>query len=144
MGSFGSSATIARSVPSDRQRGARPQIATFDLGVAVGPPAPVTTVNELVTWLKANPNQASYGTPAAGSLPYFFALLFAKAVGIEMRHVPYKANAPALADLIGGHLPIFFTSTPDLVEYQKAGRLRVLATSGAVRSPVLPRRADLS
>ena len=114
------------------------QIATFDLGVAVGPAVPAKSVKELVDWLKAHPAQASYGTPAAGSLPHFFALLFSKAAGVEMRSVPYKGNPPALADLIGGHLPVYFTSTQDLVENYKGGRLRVLATSGAQRSPVLP------
>jgi tripartite-type tricarboxylate transporter receptor subunit TctC len=113
------------------------QIATFDLGVAVGPDVPVTSLKELVGWLKANPDKAAYGTPAAGSLPHFFALLFGRAAGIELRHVPYKGNAPALADLTGGHLPLFFTSTPDLVELHKAGRLRVLGTSGRERSVVL-------
>ncbi|MGD9883060.1 MAG: Bug family tripartite tricarboxylate transporter substrate binding protein [Reyranella sp.] len=113
------------------------QIATFDLGLAVGPAVPAKTVSELVAWLKANSDKASYGTPAAGSLPHFFALMFGRAAGLEMRHVPYKGNAPALADLTGGHLPLFFTSTPDLVELHKAGRLRVLATSGRERSVVL-------
>lgn len=114
------------------------QIATFDLGLAVGPAVPVTSVKDLVAWLKANPDKASYGTPAAGSLPHFFALMFSSAAVVELRHVPYKGNAPALADLTGGHLPLYFTSTPDLVELHKSGRLRVLATSGSERSIVLP------
>jgi tripartite-type tricarboxylate transporter receptor subunit TctC len=114
------------------------QIATFDLGLAVGPAVPAKSVQDLVAWLKANPDKASYGTPAAGSLPHFFALMFGNAAGVELRHVPYKGNPPALADLMGGHLPLFFTSTPDLVELHKSGRLRVLATSGRERSVVLP------
>lgn len=114
------------------------QIATFDLGLAVGPAVPAQSVTDLLAWLKANPDKASYGTPAAGSLPHFFALMFGNAAGVELRHVPYKGNAPALADLTGGHLPMFFTSTPDLVELHKSGRLRVLATSGRERSIVLP------
>ncbi|WP_428666646.1 Bug family tripartite tricarboxylate transporter substrate binding protein [Reyranella sp.] len=114
------------------------QIATFDLGVAVGPALPARSLQDLVGWLKANPDKAAYGTPAAGSLPHFFAMLFGRAAGIELRHVPYKGNAPALADLTGGHLPLFFTSTPDLVELHKAGRIHVLATSGRERSIVLP------
>ena len=114
------------------------QIATFDLGMAVGPAVSSTSVKELVEWLKANPGKASYGTPAAGSLPHFFALMFGRAAGVELRHVPYKGNGPGLADVMGGHLPLFFTSTPDLVEFHKAGRLRVLATSGRERSVVLP------
>jgi tripartite-type tricarboxylate transporter receptor subunit TctC len=113
------------------------QVATFDLAMAVGPAVPVTNARALVDWLKANPDKASYGTPAAGSLPHFFALLFAKAAGVELRQVPYKGNGPAITDLIGGHLPMYFTSTQDLVEQHRSGKLRVLATSGARRSLVL-------
>jgi tripartite-type tricarboxylate transporter receptor subunit TctC len=114
------------------------QVATFDLGIAVGANVPSKSLDELVAWLKKNPGQATYGSPAAGSLPHFFAVLFAQTTGIELRHVAYKGNPQAITDLIGGHLPIFFTSTQDFVETHKAGRIRVLATSGSRRSTVLP------
>ena len=114
------------------------QVATFDLAIAVGANVPSKSLEELVAWLKKNPSQATYGTPAAGSLPHFFAVLFARTAIIDLRHVAYKGNPQAITDLIGGHLPIFFTSTPDLVESHKAGRIRVLATSGARRSASLP------
>ena len=114
------------------------QIGTFDLGVAVGANVPAKNLQELVDWLKSHPDQAVYGTPAAGSLPHFFAVLFARHTGIDLRHVAYKGNAQAITDLIGGHLPMHFTSTQDLVEAHKAGRIRVLATSGRARSSALP------
>ena len=114
------------------------QVATFDLAVAVGANVPAKTLEELVAWLKADPGQATFGSPAAGSLPHFFAILFARTANIDLRHVAYKGNPQAITDLMGGHLPIFFTSTQDLVEPHKAGRIRVLATSGAQRSIVLP------
>jgi tripartite-type tricarboxylate transporter receptor subunit TctC len=114
------------------------QVATFDLGVAVGANVPSKSLEELVAWLKKNPSQATYGSPAAGSLPHFFAVLFGRTANIDLRHVAYKGNPQAITDLIGGHLPIFFTSTQDFVETHKAGRIRVLATSGAQRSIVLP------
>lgn len=113
------------------------QIATFDLGIAVGSSAPAKSLKELVDWLRAHPDQATYGTPAAGSLPHFFAVLFSRAGNLDLRHVAYKGNSQAISDLIGGHLPIFFTSTQDLVETHMAGRIRVLATSGNKRSTVL-------
>jgi len=113
------------------------QIATFDLGVAVGSSVPAKSLKELVDWLRANPNQATYGTPAAGSLPHFFAVLFARAANLDLRHVAYKGNPQAISDLIGGYLPIFFTSTQDLVETHIAGRIRVLATAGSKRSTLL-------
>jgi len=114
------------------------QIGTFDLGVAVGANVPAMNLKELVDWLKANPAQAAYGTPAAGSLPHFFAVLFSRHAGIDLRHVAYKGNPQAITDLIGGHLPMHFTSTQDLVEAHKAGSIRVLATSGRERSAALP------
>ena len=106
------------------------QVATFDLGVAAGASVPAKSLSELVAWLKSNPAGASYGSPAAGSLPHFFAVLFGRTAGIELRHVAYKGNPQAITDLVGGHLPIFFTSTQDLVETHKSGHIRVLATSG--------------
>jgi tripartite-type tricarboxylate transporter receptor subunit TctC len=114
------------------------QVAAFDLGIAIGASVPAKSLEELVAWLKKNPDQATYGSPAAGSLPHFFAVLFGRTANVALRHVAYKGNPQAVADLIGGHLPIFFTSTPDLVEQHKAGRIRVLATSGRQRSDALP------
>src|SRR6476660_4046884 len=61
------------------------QVATFDFAIAVGPQVPAKSLRELVDWLKANPPQGSYGTPAAGTLPHFFAVQFARAAGLDLR-----------------------------------------------------------
>ncbi len=114
------------------------QVATFDFAVAVGPQVPVKTLKELVEWVKANPAQGNYGTPAAGTLPHFFAVSFAKKAGLDLRHVGYKGSAAALTDLVGGQITMVFTTTSDLLEQHKAGRIKVLATSDAARSPFLP------
>lgn len=114
------------------------QVATFDFGLAVGPQVPAKTLKELVDWVKANPTQGSYGTPAAGTLPHFFAVRFARAAGLDLRHVGYRGSAAALTDLVGGQIPIVVTTTSDLLEQHKAGRIRVLATSDKQRSPFLP------
>lgn len=114
------------------------QVATFDFAIAVGPMAPVTSVKDLVAWVKQNPEKGSYGTPAAGTLPHFFAVSFGKAAGIDLRHVGYRGSAAALTDLLAGQIPIMVTTTSDLLEQHKAGRIRVLATSDAQRSPFLP------
>jgi tripartite-type tricarboxylate transporter receptor subunit TctC len=113
------------------------QVATYDMAVAVGAKVPVRTLGELVAWLKANPDQAAYGTPAAGSLPHFLAMHFARHAGVNLRHVAYRGNPQAISDLMGGHLAVFFTSTQDVVEAHKSGRIRVLATSGGRRLAVL-------
>jgi tripartite-type tricarboxylate transporter receptor subunit TctC len=114
------------------------QVATFDFAIAVGPQVPAKSVKELVEWVKANPTQGSYGTPGAGALPHFFAVAFGRAAGLDLRHVGYRGSAAALTDLIGGQIPIVVTTTSDLLENHKAGRIRVLATSEAQRSRFLP------
>ena len=114
------------------------QVATFDFALAIGPQVPAKTIKELVEWLKANPAQGSYGTPAAGTLPHFFAVSFAKAAGLDLRHVGYRGSAAALTDLVAGQIPIVVTTTSDLLEMHKAGRISVLATSDKQRSPFLP------
>lgn len=114
------------------------QVASFEFGVAVGPHVSVRDLAELSAWLKANPAQANFGTPGAGTLPHFFAVMFARTAGVTLQHVPYKGGAAALRDLMGGHIPLIFHSTNDLVEMHKASRLRVLATSNTQRSTFLP------
>lgn len=114
------------------------QVATFDFALAVGPQVPAKSLKELVDWIKANPTQGSYGIPAAGSLPHFFGVMFGKTAGLDLRHVGYRGSAAALIDLVAGQLPIVVTTTSDLLEQHKAGRIRVLATSDKVRSPFLP------
>ena len=114
------------------------QVATFDFAVAVAPQVPAASLKELVAWVQANPAQGSYGTPAAGTLPHFFAVSFAKAAGLDLRHVGYRGSAAALTDLVGGQIPIVFTTTSDVLEQHKSGRIKVLATSANARSPFLP------
>lgn len=114
------------------------QVATFDFAVCIDPKIPANKLSELVTWLKANPTKANFGTPGAGTLPHFFGLMFAKAAGAPLQHVAYKGGVLALTDLMGSQIPIVFLSTNELTELHKAGRIRVLATSGTQRSPFLP------
>ena len=114
------------------------QVATFDFALAVGPQVPATSLKDLVAWIKANPAQGNYGTPAAGTLPHFFAVSFAKTAGLDLRHVGYRGSAAALTDLMGGQISIVVTTSTDVMEQHKAGRIKVLATSGKARSPFLP------
>jgi tripartite-type tricarboxylate transporter receptor subunit TctC len=114
------------------------QIATFDMAVAVGPGVPATSLKELVAWAKADPARAAFGSPGAGTLPHFFGLAVARSAGIELRHVPYKGSAATLTDLTAGHVPMVFTTISDFVEMHQAKRIRILATSGAKRSPFVP------
>ena len=114
------------------------QVATFEFGIAVGAHVPVRTLPELVSWLKENPKEANFGTPGAGTLNHFFGIMFARAAGVTLQHVPYKGGVAAIVDLMGGRIPIVFQSVNELIEPHKSGRLRVLATSNAQRSDFLP------
>lgn len=114
------------------------QLTTFEYGVAVGNQIPVKSVSELAAWAKSNPQQAIYGTPAAGSLPHFFSVLFAQKANLDLTHAAYKGSSPAMNELVGGHLPMLFDTAVDLTEMYKAGKIRVLATSGSKRSSILP------
>ena len=115
------------------------QIATFDLARrGRADRCRPTSLKELIAWVKADPSRASFGSPGAGTLPHFFGLLFGRAAGIELRHVPYKGSAATLTDLTAGHVPMVFTTLSDFVEMHKAKRIRILATSGAARSPFVP------
>ena len=114
------------------------QIATFDMALAVGPKVPVASLQELIAWVKADPSRAAFGSPGAGTLPHFFGLLVGRAAGVDLRHVPYKGSAATLTDLTAGHVPMVFTTISDFVEMHQAKRIRILATSGAERSPFVP------
>jgi tripartite-type tricarboxylate transporter receptor subunit TctC len=114
------------------------QMASFDFGISIGPHVPANSLVELVAWLKANPAQANFGTPGAGTLPHFFGTMFARAAGISLQHITYKGGTQALTDMMGGQIPIVFASTDNLTELHRAKRLRVLATSTAQRSTFLP------
>ncbi len=109
-------------------------------GLAVGPlvPASVRTVRDYLAWAKANPKDASYGSPAAGSTPHFLGALLGLNNGVDLKHVPYRGSIPGVADMIGGTLASMFTPHGDFLANHKAGRIRILATSGTARSPFVP------
>lgn len=112
------------------------QLVKFPLVLATGANSPHKTLNELVAWLRANPTRASFGTSAAGSQLHFLGLMFGQAIKTALIHVPYQGGAPLLSDLIGGQIPAAIDQIP--YEYHKSGKIRMLATSGAVRSPLMP------
>lgn len=110
------------------------QVSTYEFAVAVGAAVPVRELNHLMAWMKANPQQATIGVPATGSLPHFFALMWAKAAGAQVEVVGYKGSAPLATDVIGGHVPAAVDTLDALVTLHESGKLRILATSGAKRS----------
>ena len=109
-------------------------------GLAVGPmvPATVRTVKDYLAWAKANPKDASYGSPAAGSTPHFLGALLGLNNGVDLKHIPYRGSTPGVTDLIGGQLASMFTPHGDFLANHRAGKLRILATSGKQRSAFVP------
>jgi tripartite-type tricarboxylate transporter receptor subunit TctC len=107
-------------------------------GVVAGPSTPAKTVAELVAWMKATPEKAFYGIPAAGSTPHFVGMLLARAAAVDAQAVLYRGGPPMIADLLGGQVPAAVNVLGNFIEQHRAGKLRVLATSGAARSPLLP------
>ena len=114
--------------------------AVMHHGLAVGPlvPASVKSVKDFLAWAKANPQQASYGSPAAGSTPHFIGALLGMNNGVEMKHVPYRGSVPGVTDVVGGQIAAMVTPSGDFIPNHKAGKIRILATSGRQRSPFTP------
>ena len=84
------------------------------------------------------PREASYGTAGAGSAPHFLGVMINQTTGTELLHVPYKGAAPMQADLMGGQIASGIESLTNLIELHRAGKVRILAVSGAGRSPLAP------
>ena len=112
--------------------------ATFQFAVAAGPESGAKNWSEFVAWVRANPSKAAYATSGAGSLPHFFGVLISREIGVPMVHVPYKGSAAYVNDLLSGQVPAAVDAIADLTELHRAGRVRILASSGATRSTVLP------
>lgn len=109
---------------------------TYNIGPAV--PEDVRTLAELVQWCKANPAKAAYATTAAGGTPHFVGMMLANAAGVGMTPVHYRGGAPALQDLIGGHVPVSINPISESMPSAKAGTIRILAVTGSRRSSFLP------
>jgi tripartite-type tricarboxylate transporter receptor subunit TctC len=109
---------------------------TYNIGPAV--PDNVKTLSDFVAWCKANPGKASYGTTAAGGTPHFVGVMLANEAGVPMTPVHYRGGAPALQDLLGGHVAASVNPISEILPSARSGTLRVLAVSGARRSSFLP------
>lgn len=112
----------------------------FDFGFAVGPlvPANVRNVADFIAWAKANPANANFGSPAAGSTPHFVGSLLGLTTGVELKHAAYRGTQPAMADLLGGNLAAVSGPIGDITQHLATGKVRILATSGAKRNRFAP------
>jgi tripartite-type tricarboxylate transporter receptor subunit TctC len=106
--------------------------------MVVNPSVPATSVPEFIAYAKAHPGRINMASTGNGTTTHLSGELFKAMTGVDMVHVPYRGNAPALTDLMGGQVQVLFDSLSTSLEHVKAGRLRGLAVTSAVRSPVLP------
>jgi tripartite-type tricarboxylate transporter receptor subunit TctC len=112
----------------------------FDFGLAVGPmvPASVTNIPQFLAWAKSNPASASFGSPAAGSVPHFVGVLIGRSAGVNLLHVAYRGTQPAILDLLAGQLAAVSGPVGDFLPHLSSGKCRLLSTSGSTRNPFAP------
>ena len=113
-------------------------IATSALVVLVHPSVEAKSIPELIALAKREPGKLNYASAGSGSGIHLGSELFAAMAGIKLTHIPYKGSSPALTDLIGGHVAIYFSSLPPAIALVKDGKVRALGVTGAKRSAVFP------
>ena len=99
---------------------------------------PVKTFAEFVAYLKANPGKVSYATPGNGTIGHMWGAQFLKSTGTEMHHIPYRGSAPAINDVLGNQVPVYFDQVNSSLPHIKSGKVRALAVSWHERLDVLP------
>jgi tripartite-type tricarboxylate transporter receptor subunit TctC len=113
-------------------------LARFEFGLVAGPAVDATDFKGFVAWLKAHPDKTTFGVPSNGTIPHFTGSKLEKDLGIPLTRVPYRGSAPIINDLVGGHLPFGITTIADAIPQYRAGNVKILTVSSAVRSPFLP------
>ena len=114
-------------------------LSDFQLGLGVATAVPAKNLAEYVAWVKADPaKNGFYGSAAAGSLPHFFGVMFARSAGITLTHVPYKGTAAAMQALAGGEISALSTVAADIRALVQADKARLLAVAGEKRSDTFP------
>ena len=104
----------------------------------VNPAFPAQTVAEFIAYAKANPGKLNMASGGIGNLTHVAGELFQAMTGVKMLHVPYRDGAPAMPDLLGGQVQVYFSTISESIEHIRAGRLRALAVATPTRSQVLP------
>ncbi len=114
------------------------QVATYQFAFAVTSTLRARTVPEFVAWAKAHPDEANFGTAGIGSAPHFIGAMIVAATGVEMLHIPHRGFAQLKTELMSGRLAAGISALSDFTDLDRAGQVRIIATSGAERSPLLP------
>jgi tripartite-type tricarboxylate transporter receptor subunit TctC len=113
-------------------------MTTIPNALTVRPDIPARTAEEFIAYAKANPGKLNYASQGTGTTSHLTAELFQKLTGAKLVHIPYKGTAPALNDLIAGHVDTMFTEVASTLELHRAGKVRILAVAAPQRSPLFP------
>ncbi|MEW6452389.1 MAG: tripartite tricarboxylate transporter substrate binding protein [Pseudomonadota bacterium] len=132
--------SLMKNLPYDPDKDFSPiaLIAATPNAIVVNSEFKAKNIKELLALLKAEPGKYTFGSAGTGSANHLSGELFKQEAGVNIVHLPYKGNGPAMTDLIGGHIPMLFDSLPTVVNAAKTGKVRVLAITGLKRSQMLP------
>ena len=143
MGTFGTHAvnvSLFASMPYDPVRDFAPIALVLEAEglLVVHPGVPAQSVQELIAYGRTNPGRLTFASAGMGTASHLAGELFKTMARVEMTHVPYKGNVPAITDLLAGQTSLLFGTMPTVLPHAKAGKLRALATVGSVRSAAAP------
>ena len=140
VGTHAINASLYAKMPYDHVKDFAPVILVAGVPnvLVVNPSLPVSSVQELIAYAKANPGKLNFAWSGSGTSIHLAGELFKVMAGVQMTHIPYKGSAPALQDLIGGQVQLMFDNLPPSLPHIKAGKLRALAVTSATRSSALP------
>ncbi len=143
LGSVGPNAIIPaayKKLPYDAVKDFEPvsQVADADYILTVHPSLPVKSVKDLITLARARPGQIAFASTGNLGGPHLAGELFKQLAKVNMVHVPYKGGGPAIISILSGETSLIFGSGPTVVPHAKAGKLRLIATTGSARSKILP------
>ena len=149
MGTVGTHAinpALYRKLPYDAVKDytALGVVASAPVAVVVNAQAPYANLAELIAAAKKEPGSIAYGSAGNGTPGHLTGEMFARAAGVELKHVPYRGSAPAVTDLLGGQILLMFDPVQSVLQHIRSGKLRALAVSSADRSPVLPQVPTLN
>ena len=138
--SFTVNQTLVKNLPYNLDKELVPVILLARTAnvLAIRPDLPIKNLSELVAYAKKNPGKLSYGSFGNGTTPHFAGEMLKSMAGIDMVHVPYKAQGPALNDLLGGNIDLMFGNLPDFLSHIRSGKLRALGTTYLTRAPLAP------
>ncbi len=132
--------TMRKNLPYDPRKELAPiaLLARVPFVLVVNPALPIQSVADLVKLAKEKPGQISFGTPGPGTFHHLNAEMFKGIFGLDLVHIPYKGSAPALNDLVGGHIQMMFCDVPPAMSLIQAGKIRALGVTTKERVPAVP------